>query len=189
MKALRILFVGAALALAVPQSTFAQAPATAVVPELTQSFIVGGKWGLRVPDGWQWNAELSFPYLANGPEAAATMEQGTPIPPGGIAIGIFPQDLLPVLGIIYTPVAEELAASLAGRLGGEINLVPLEGTAEPALTTSLVGSGMVPPNSQLVVYQTGGAAFAMVVVTEDFAAVADLIRAMIASTVVLGPIP
>jgi hypothetical protein len=189
MRALRILFVGAAMALAVPQIATAQAPAPAAVPEQTKTFIYKGVWGLRVPAGWQWNSELSFPYLANGPEAAATMEQGTPIPPGGIAIGIFPQDLLPALGLIYTPLAGELAASLAAWLGGAIDLVPLGGTPEPAFTTSLVGSGAAPPHSHLVVYQTGGASFAMLVVTEDFPAAADSIRAMIASTVVLGTIP
>ncbi|MCW5718601.1 MAG: hypothetical protein KIS68_12300 [Bauldia sp.] len=189
MKALRILLAGAAMALAVPQIAIAQAPVPATLPELTQSFLYKGMWGFRVPAGWQWNSELSFPYLANGPEAAATMERGAPLPPGGIAIGIFPQDLLSALGLIYTPSVEELAASLAAWLGGDINLMPLEGTAEPALTTSLSGSAAVPPNSQLVVYQAGGAAFAMVVITADFAAAADTIRAMIASTVVLGPIP
>lgn len=189
MKALRILFVGAAMALAVPQIATAQAPAPAAVPEQTQTFIYKGMWGFRVPAGWQWNSELSFPYLANGPEAAATMERGTPIPPGGIAIGIFPQDLLSALGLIYTPLAGELAASLAAWLGGAIDLVPFDGNPGPAFTTPLVGSGAAPPNSHLVVYEMGGAAFAWLVVTEDFAAAAGTLRALIASTVVLGTIP
>jgi hypothetical protein len=187
MKALRILFVGVAMALAVPQVATAQAPAG--VPELTQTFIYKGMWGFRVPAGWQWNSELSFPYVANGPAAAETMERGAPIPPGGIAIGIFPQDLLGALGLIYTPSAEALAASLAAWLGGEIALVPFEGNPGPAFTTSLVGSAAAPPNSHLVVYETGGAAFAWLVVTEDFAAASDTLRALIASTVVLGTIP
>lgn len=189
MKALRILLAGAAIALAGPQVATAQAPATAGVPELTQTFIYKGKWGFRVPAGWQWNSDLAFPYLANGPGAAETMERGAPIPPGGVAIGIFPQDLLGALGLIYTPSAEALAASLAGWLGGEIALVPFEGNPGPAFTTSLVGSGAAPPNSHLVVYETGGAAFAWLVVTEDFAAASDTLRALIASTVVLGTIP
>lgn len=189
MKALRILFAGVAMALAVPHIANAQAPATTAVPELTQSFLYKGMWGFRVPAGWQWNSDLAFPYLANGPEAAATMEQGAPIPPGGVAIGIFPQDLMPALGLIYTPSAEAMAASLAGWLGGEIDIVPLGGTAGPAFMTSLVNSAAVAPNSHLVVYETGGAAFALLVVTLDFDAHADTIRAMIASTVVLGTIP
>ncbi|MGV8839261.1 MAG: hypothetical protein ACWA6X_03040 [Bauldia sp.] len=188
MRALRLFAVGAALALAAPQVVHAQAP-VAATPEV-QNFIYKGKWGFRLPEGWQVNAELSFPYIASSPAAAATMEQGLRIQPGDVAIGIFPQDLMPALGITYTASSGELAAALAAWLGGEIDLVPLEGAAGPAVWTSLAGSLAVAENSHLVVYESGGAAFAMLVVTLDFAGTAaDIVRGIIASTVVLGAIP
>lgn len=187
MKALRILAAGIALALAAPHFAAAQAPAAAT-PEI-QNFIYKGKWGFRLPDGWLVNAELSFPYIASSPTAAATMEQGLRIQPGDIAIGIFPQDLMPALGITYG-LGRELAAALAAWLGGEIDLVPLEGAAGPAVWTSLVGSAAVAENAHLVVYESGGAAFAMLVVTLDFeGTAAEIVRGIIASTVVLGAIP
>lgn len=187
MKALRILAAGLAFALVAPPLALAQAPAaTAEV----QNFIYKGKWGFRIPDGWQFNAELAFPYLASSPAAAATMEQGARIEAGDIAIGIFPQDLMPALGVTYTASAEELATALAAWLGGEINLQPLEGTTEPALWTTLVGSAAVAEGSHLVVYESGGAAFAMLVVTLDFENMAaEIVRGIIGSTVVLGAIP
>lgn len=162
-----LLFSGAA--------TAQQGPAA-----LTETLALPGGHTIGYPAGWLVNL-TGLPIIATNAGVVATMQRNVALPDGGIGFGVIPPAGASLLGITYTPSAEEMIAAYAAFFGGETAITPLDGATMPAFVTPLTGSSRLPPGARLVTFETGGEAFAILVVAADFEFVLPLLHAMMGS--------
>ncbi|MCW5718602.1 MAG: hypothetical protein KIS68_12305 [Bauldia sp.] len=195
MRPLRsILLSLSVLALVAPVA--AQQPPAAKTPVVAAAdgatvHTYAGKWSIALPAGWTWHDDTTLPYATNGEAALRMMVAGDALPEGAAAIGFFPQDELDEIGLFYIENPEGLFAAFANLAGEDLTAIPLGGTGDRfAITAPFPLSPAPPPaTSQLVVYAVDGAAFAFMIIANDFEPFADVARGIVTSTVVLGPIP